>query len=323
MTAKLLAQLNAKELDNYKKSDFYRHHVLSNYKYTDNSILYYTEYFNNEYTNYTIIVFDDDENAVLAFYAFANSSVLSYFELPVSVIETLFSNRLQKNRAYGELLIKLNQLISQNRFRGLRFYSNEYLCAAFYSKIQKVDVEYSSLVDLTIPEEIIKTNIRKSYKSLVNWGEKSLDILLVDHNNTDYNKFVEFRNFHIETAGRKTRSDRSWDIQFESIKNNEAFLLLGYLADQLVSGSLILYGATEAYYGVGVYDRQLMANKVAVGHYNILKTIYECKSRGLSLLNLGSIAKKSEDEKEKNIFKFKSGFSNFFKSDVVNFVSVE
>jgi len=323
MIAKLLTQLNEVELDNYKKSNFYRHHVLSNYKYTDNTIFYYTEYFNNEYTNCTIIVFDEYENAVLAFYAFANTSVLSYFELPVSIIETLFSNSFQKNRAYGQLLIKLSELISQNNFKELRFYSNEYLCAAFYSKIKKVDVEYSCLIDLTIPEEIIKTSIRKSYKSLVNWGEKNLDMLLIDHKNVDYNRFVEFKNFHIQTAGRKTRSDKSWDIQFDCIKNNEAFLLLGYLSGQLVSGSLILCGATEAYYGVGVYNRQLMAEKVAVGHYNILKAIYECKNKGLNLINLGSITKNSEDEKERNIFKFKSGFSNFFKSDVINFVDIE
>jgi lipid II:glycine glycyltransferase (peptidoglycan interpeptide bridge formation enzyme) len=99
-------------------------------------------------------------------------------------------------------------------------------------------------------------------------------------------------------------------LQFESIKKNEAYLLLGYLSNKLVSGSLILYGKTKAYYGVGVYDRKLMAENIAVGHSNILASIYHAKKIGLDTINLGYISSLCENEKEKNIYSFKSGFTS-------------
>ena len=310
MKAKLLAKLNNEELRSYKQSLLYQKFVLSSYQYTDKSIEYYDEYFNHEYANYSIIVFDDAQVPLLALYAFTKQPIFSYFGLPVPVIESSFSSVSEKNKAYKELIMKLNEIFYSEHFEELKFYDNDYLCAAYFLKISKNEIEYNSYIDLNLSEQQIKTNIRKSYKSLVNWGEKNLEFSLINCDNPDYSKFLSFKNFHIATAGRKTRSDRSWDLQFESIKLNEAYLILGYLSDKIVSSSLIMYGKNEAYYGVGVYDRELMSKNVAVGHYNILLAIYHAKKIGLKSINLGFIMNDAEDEKEKNIFRFKSGFSN-------------
>jgi lipid II:glycine glycyltransferase (peptidoglycan interpeptide bridge formation enzyme) len=88
---------------------------------------------------------------------------------------------------------------------------------------------------------------------------------------------------------------------------------LAYLDNLLVAGTLVLYGAEIAYYGVGVYDRTLMARNIAIAHYNMLYSIYYAKKIGLLEFDLGSLGN-SENEKEINIFKFKSGFSNLMGS---------
>ncbi len=309
MKAKLLTTLSEEEATGYKQSSFYLNCVLSSFRFTDNSIAYYDDYFNREYSNHSIVVFDDLKNPVLALYSFSKLPLFSNFDLPVSIIEGSFTDNIQKQKAYKELLVKLNETLSQNNFEKIKFYNNDFLFAEYYSNIDSVQIEYNSYVDLALPEEMIKTNIRKSYKSLVNWGEKNLDINIIDHTNPDHKKFMEFKEFHIATAGRKTRSDKSWDLQFESIKRNEGFLVTGHLSGKPVSGSLILHGKKEAYYAVGVYDRELMSQNIAVGHYNILCSIYQAKKIGLDILHLGFTGKASE-EKEKNIFKFKAGFTN-------------
>ena len=309
MKAKLLAGLNDCESTKYKQSELYQKYVLANYQYTDTCIDYYTDYFNYEHKNFSIVVFDETETPVQVLYAFATLSVFSYFEQPVSIVEVLFNNSIDKNKSYRALLNKLNEVLVFNSFHRIKFYNNDYLCAEFYSKIVSSEPEYNCQIDLSLSEEVIKGNIRKSYKSLVNWGEKNISLSLIDKNNADNEKFLEFRDFHIFISGRKTRSDKSWDLQFESIKKNEAYLLLGYLSNKLVSGSLILHGKTKAYYGVGVYDRKLMDENIAVSHSNILSSIYHAKKIGLETINLGFIGAFSEENKEKNIFKFKSGFT--------------
>lgn len=309
MKAKLLEKLNEKEIADYKRSDLYRKFVLSPYQYTDNSVRYYDEYFNHEYKNYSIIVFDDSDNPLIALYAFAKPALFSYFGLPVQVVEAAFTDNGSKYNAYKELIIRLREVLQANNFDQIKFYHNEFLSAEFFSSLLSNEIYYKSYVDLSLPEEQIRSNIRKSYKSLVNWGEKNLQMERIDSQNPDYEKFTSFRDFHVTTAGRKTRSDKSWDLQFDSIKDDEAYLILGYLEGKIVSGSLILYGKTEAYYGVGVYDRDLMFKNVAVGHYNMMASVFHAKKIGLNSMHLGYISSSTTDEKEKNIFKFKAGFS--------------
>jgi hypothetical protein len=314
MKAKLLSKFSSEELLTYKQSLFYRDFVLASYQYSDKSIEYYSEYFNHEYIDCSIVIFGESGDPVLALNAFAKSPIFSYFGLPVSVVESMFSDSIQKFKAYRELIIKLNETLVANKFENIKFHSNDFLFAEYYSKIVSSSIDYYSNVNLALPEETIKANIRKSYKSLVNWGEKNLQSFLIDHRNADLDKFIEFRDFHIEVSGRKTRSDKSWHLQFESIVNKGAYLILGYMVDKIVSGSLITHGNKEAYYSVGVYDRELMSKNVAVGHYNILSSIYHAKKIGLNSITIGFISSGSTDEKEKNIFKFKAGFTNTINS---------
>ena len=62
--------------------------------------------------------------------------------------------------------------------------------------------------------------------------------------------------------------------------------------------------------GVGVYDRELMGQNIAVGHYIVLLSIFYAKRIELTSIKLGYMCSTSTDEKEKNIYKFKAGFTN-------------
>jgi hypothetical protein len=323
MKAKLLSQLNPEELSKYEGSLLYKDYVMGPYQYTKYSLAFYDDYYLHEFINFSIVVFDELQEPFLVLYAYSKNPGYSHFGLPVSIIEVPSADTLKKNKAHKILIAKLQETIQVNGFEDFVFYHNDFLCAEYLSKITTSETEYNCYVDLSLPEEVIKTNIRKSYKSLVNWGEKNLRICLIDHANPDYKKFNEFKDFHFAVSGRKTRSDRSWDLQFESIKSKEAFLVLGYLNDQLVSGSLVLYGKKTAYYGVGVYDRELMAKNIAVGHYVVLYSIYHAKRIGLQSIKLGYMSNSSTDEKEKNIYKFKAGFSNTVRIKNRHFVSLK
>jgi hypothetical protein len=310
MKAYLLTELTHELLQQYKQSHLYAEHVLQPYQYSDLSIEYYKEYMGSEYQDHSIVVINDQGVFSLVMYAYAKLPAFTHFAGPLKVIEGNFSSQSEKHLAYRTLNLKLNGHLQKHSFNRLLFYDNPFLTAGYYSKIENAQTEFDSYIDLALSEAELKSNIRKSYKSLVNWGEKNLRIELVDHNNADYEQFISFRDFHIQTAGRKTRSDKSWDLQFESIKKQEAYLVLGFLNDQLVSGTLVLYGKRRAYYGVGVYDRGLMAQNIAVAHYNMMYSVFHAKKIGLQYFDLGHYTAGIENEKEANIFHFKSGFTN-------------
>jgi hypothetical protein len=191
MKARLLSQLNSEDVIKYKQSSFYQDFVLANYQFNDNSIAYYTDYFNNEHIDNSIIVFDTQDTPILALYSFSKLPVFSNFGQHVMVIETLFKSSIEKNEGYRILIKKLNEVLAINSFTEIKFYTNDFLCSEYYSKISATEIEYNSWVDLSLSEQNIKTNLRKSYKSLVNWGEKNITSYLIDKNNPDYKKFIE------------------------------------------------------------------------------------------------------------------------------------
>jgi hypothetical protein len=310
MKSHLLTALQPAELKTYQDSFFYNNHVLSSYQYTDYSLKYYSEYFGQEYVNQTILVYNKLNEPVLALYAYSQKEIFTHFGSPVQVIECHFSTESDRFEAYKALISKLNEQLKQNNAAKILFYENEFLIAEYYKDLDKISTDFISLVNLKLTEPEIKSNLRKRYKSFVNWGEKNLKIELIDSNNTNYDKFIAFRNFHIETSGRQTRSNQSWDLQFEAIKNDECFLVLGNYNDAMVSGVLIMYGKKSAYYGVGVNNRKLMEQNLAISHYIMFYGILEAKKRGLEKFIVGYVSNEEKSEKELSIFKYKSGFTN-------------
>lgn len=165
-----------------------------------------------------------------------------------------------------------------------------------------------AVTDLDMPEAEIRRNLRKSYKSLVNWGLRNLDLSLIDRDNPDHAAFCEVRDFHRAVAGRSTRSDRTWELQFEMIREGEGYAVLGRLAGRLVAASMVTHGRRAAYYGVGIYDRELMAEGKPIGHASVYRAMLHARALGLREFILGDVTARGE-HKADNIALFKKGFS--------------
>jgi hypothetical protein len=309
MKAVLQSSLNLVEKSEFECSIFYKKHYLSSFNFTSSSLAYYQTYFGEDFIDKSIVVYDDSA-PVLAMVAYAAKDKLTHFGGPITIIEGVFESAEKKQQAYRLLIQKLNELVKKDAIEEIYFYANEFINAEYFSKIEEVEVEFSSVIDLNISEDLIKMNIRKSYKSLVNWGKNNLELDIIKKDNASLEKFNTFRDFHIKVAGQRTRSDETWQKQYEAILLEEAFLVMGYLQGQLVSCSYIMLGKEIAYYGVGVYDRELMEQNLPIAHYNILTAINLAKSWGCIKFDLGFINNGNQNAKETNIFKFKAGFSN-------------
>ena len=177
--------------------------------------------------------------------------------------------------------------------------------------------KFTGIVDLSGTEDDIRRSLRKSYRSLVNWGKKNLDIKYVNKSIPDEELFRRYQSFHAEVAGRITRPGESWDATFEWLCKGGGELLLGYLdTGRLVSGNLIIYGENIAVYSSGVYDRDQF--DLPLSHWPLLLSIYRSKERGMKIFEIGDIPMQAEvSEKEQNIGYFKRGFSQRIRNTLV------
>ena len=164
--------------------------------------------------------------------------------------------------------------------------------------------------DLTQSEEELHSQIRKSYKALINQGKREIDFSHFDHSNITPDEFEKFKQFHLETAGRQTRPDESWNMQYQMIEQGCATLTTGYMdAHGLVSSALFTDYGQSTSYAVAVYNRDLFDKPLA--HANVYLGMHDAKKREQKIFNLGIIPAYNKNiEKEYNIGKFKKGFCN-------------
>ncbi len=171
-------------------------------------------------------------------------------------------------------------------------------------------VVHDLYVDLSWPLEKIHANMRKSYRSLINEGERLWQVEV--HDCVDDRLFEEFRNLHIDVAGRVTRPKETWDLQLKAVNKGEDFLVtLRDSGQRMCGGGLFEASKTEGSYAVGAYDRNLF-NK-PVSHVVQWTAIKHLKQLGKRWHYVGQRFYESDipvpSTKELQIAYFKEGFA--------------
>ena len=176
----------------------------------------------------------------------------------------------------------------------------------------KATARFSQIINLLAPETTLRSQLRKSYKSLINWGTKNLQLRLLDSSNAPAEAWEQFRQLHIEVAGRETRSKESWDLQLEMIRQKEAFAVLGDMNGQLVTAALFIHSPKYCFYGVSASKRELFEKPL--GHIILWTAILHAKKIGCQYFETGEQLFPNQGAtpptpKELNISSFKKGFA--------------
>jgi len=271
--------------------------------------LEYSEKYFNCGQQLSFLVHDNTTVQAVALVYPIDTQSITYFGLPIKIFFSDSVSASSQKNINGLCTSHLESLVEKYRFNNMLIDLSSSLGMSYYQVGTNLRYNIDSVVDLNLTEEELKLGVRKSYKSLINWGQKNLSMEIVDAVHGTKEQFDDFRNLHIQVAGRETRSKDSWECQYDSIKKNKGHLVLAKLNNELVSGVLNLYGHEEVYYGVGVNRRDLMEQKIAIGHYPIWYSILEAKKRNLKTYNLGCIGPTFHADKERDIASFKKGFS--------------
>jgi FemAB family protein len=168
-------------------------------------------------------------------------------------------------------------------------------------------------VDLSLPLGEIKSCFRKQYRNSINQGRKELDCEIIDKNIDDiYFPLGKMMGLHIYASGRETRSEETWLLQAEAIKNSDDFMVFLYKDVRLVGASLFSTSKSHVSYSVGAYRRDLF-DTLPISHIAQMKAIEWSKAIGKQWLYLGRRHYPQDipppTEKEVSIGYFKRGFA--------------
>jgi len=64
---------------------------------------------------------------------------------------------------------------------------------------------YTQVIDLEIEEVELKRSIRKSFKSLINWGFRELNFVIKTSKDINFEDIQLFRELHYIESGKRTR----------------------------------------------------------------------------------------------------------------------
>ena len=190
-----------------------------------------------------------------------------------------------------------------------------YLGSLLLDEYQADAVPYfTRIIDLEPSEPSLLSKVRKSYKSLINWGKKNLAIDLYDHRNITAGVVADFHRLHRYVAGRETRSAASWDLQYDMVRADEAFVVTGRMDGELVTAALFCCSRRYCYYGVSASKRELFDKPLT--HALIWEGICHARQRGCRFFETGTQffpqpGAEPPTQKELTIATFKRGFGGY------------
>jgi hypothetical protein len=166
----------------------------------------------------------------------------------------------------------------------------------------------TGVVDLADGERGMRRGLRKSFKSLLNWGRQNLETRILGFADPDRALFDSFQAFHGTIAGRTTRPQASWDFMFDWMAAGHGELIVSFLDKEMIGGTMIVDGGSTAGYASGVYDRSRFDKPLA--HWPLWLAMVRSAERGMKAFDLGGLPLPPEaSDKERSIAYFKRGFA--------------
>ena len=284
---------------------------------------------------YSFIFFKKSKAIVIM--PFTISKILTKKEYEISshglpMLAPIFSDNisLQEKKNFIETIFKIIKDLSDHlnikKIIGCENFLDKDGISDWYLFIKKMSFKIESInegyIDLTRSFEEIELSLRKKKilydvnKAKNLWNTSIKYKLSVD-------EWLEFKDLHKSVSGKKTRSDKTWESQFQDINNGNAFVIFIYNNKKIIGGAMYRFSNSMALYAIGAYDRSLYPKPIShLAHY---LAINELKKNNFKWLKMGEIPNiedyNNPSPKEVSIGLFKKKFSShIFTKKIYNFI---
>lgn len=237
-----------------------------------------------------------------------------YMPAPLVIEKT---NTKHRERIEKECFRIIDELATNNNIKKTMLMVDPLSVDYSYNVLMKYGYLDSSIntyiIDLNIDIETLWKQLRKSYKSLINNGKEKYKIEIIDYTNPDFEIHNLYKELHHKAAGRITRPQETWDIQFQKIEDDNAILIGLKDEDQFVAFSYFYHHNNTACYASSSDDPDYTAD-IPLEHTIIWSAIEYYKSRGFNCIDMGwqQFSHQLFDDpspKDLSISFFKRGFS--------------
>jgi hypothetical protein len=290
---------------------------------------FYTEYLGFHFkSDHRLLVLDNNKPILALSMTKTNSDKLefNFFEKPLTLFSHLSSSQVDLEVALSLLFREFDQLIPNNFFNNstLEYRYSEYFDDKGVTSFGKKCIELSSVVlpvfeqyvplngELTSIESCFSKSVKTAIKDSIK-RDLRVNIYNSDSNQSDsLIAFGELRRLHFESAQRSTRSNSTWDIQYNLILQDESFLITISDASEVLGAALFYNNKATAYYAVSARKSEI---KFSVSHALIYEGIKYSKKIGLKRLYMGTqFSNKIGDSNKKidSIENFKSFFGGVY-----------
>lgn len=276
--------------------------------------LYYPAVIGNAASNASMTVFVDD-TPVLYVPATIVDGLLGYNGMALRFFFASSSDLRTREAAVDVLFRHIDAALASGR--ATRAWVRDETAAgtlgpigvAALNRSASISLQLNGWIDLAAGEAAHRRELRKSFRSLINWGRANMELRYVNAADPDRDAFDALQRFHFKMAGHATRSQASWDAMFAWVAGGGGELMLARLPDgELVAATLVVFGKTEAYYATGVYDRERFDKPLA--HWPIWNAVGRAREKGLYRFDLGIIPHSGmASAKEEAIGYFKRGLA--------------
>jgi hypothetical protein len=166
-----------------------------------------------------------------------------------------------------------------------------------------------AVADLSCSPEELRADVRKSVKSLLNWGVRSLELRYCNAANPDRTICDAYQQLHRRVAGRVTSTQDAWNVMFNAVQQGRGELVMSYLEGELVGGLVVVDSSQSAYYASGAFARE--RPDLPLSHWPLMDAILRAKQRGMLWFDLGEILFAGEATgKEESVGYFKKAFTS-------------
>lgn len=282
---------------------------------------YYQEYYKENFIDLTFVVVEN--NKILAYVLcciLGDNITLPDGGVVIKLCDAHINDK-EKQKSYISILEHLKSLSDNHKCSltikdflangSLSILGAQLFNSRFHSKLTfEMQIDY---VNFNADEFYV--NVRRRYKPFINWGKKNLIVTNINKDNLCFVRFKEFQDFHFKISGRKTRSDESWNKQYEMIKSGLGELILADYNGQLAAGAFFADYDDASVYFTGVFDRELF--DFGLSHFILYEGINRSFERGnTSRFSLGYFDTDIKDPKWYNIQFFKKGFCRELKPTI-------
>ncbi|EQC43208.1 hypothetical protein [Bacteriovorax sp. Seq25_V] len=295
--------------------------------YTASALSYYEEYFSSSgmIHNASFIVKKDTEYlAIVPLYIFKNSRT-GYNQISFGQNEYIkapfFTHQSTKQLSKTSQFIseQISQIIEKFDIRNIYFAHDpssylidKYFFPFFQAASSSNYIIEANVIDLRSGLEHLWFNLRKSYKPLINKTKKSFSVSIIDYKTYSYDECQKYKFLHNKAAGRETRPQKTFDLMYEMIRSDDAYLIIISKNEEVLGTYFFFKSSLIALYASSATDPSV-SNTDGVGHLGLWSGVEYAYNRGLSLVDMAmcppSISNTSIEKKVSAINFFKRGFS--------------